>query len=102
MSGKRKPPYDPSPKRPGCSLAIAAGGLIGLVLGGLHGIREYNAAVDRAVREDGFADYLPVGVPIWALMGATLGALALGLLVGGWRLVSRTARAVAKDEMPES
>jgi hypothetical protein len=49
-----------------------------LVLGGLHGIKEYNAAVDNAEREFGFADYLPVGVPIWALVGAVLGALASG------------------------
>ena len=97
----RKPPHDLSPRQAGCSLIIVDGSLIGLVLGGLHGIREYRAAVDEAVRKDGFADYLPVGIPIWALVGATLGALASGLLPSVWRRFSRPAPANVKDEMPE-
>ena len=92
MSEKRKPQDDPSSRLPGCSLITAVGSLIGFVLGGLHGYRDYNAAVEKAMRADGFADYLPVGVPIWAFVGATLGLLASIPLMIGWRLVSRPAK----------
>jgi hypothetical protein len=93
MSGMRKPPSDPSPRQLGCCLLISLGSIIGFVLGGLHGIREYRAAVDAAVKDGLTADYLPVGIPIWAIVGALLGALASGLLLSGWRLVSRPVRA---------
>jgi hypothetical protein len=102
MSGKQNTSNDPSSRQSGCSLTIAAGSLIGIVLGGLHGIREYRAAVDQAVKDDGFADYLPVGVPIWAFVGGILGALLSVLLLSGWRLlVSRPARTDEKHERSE-
>lgn len=89
-----KSPRGLRPRQFGC-LATAVGCLIGLFLGGLHGFREYNAAVEAAMRESGFADYLPVGVPIWAVVGAVLGALvgvlASVLMWGGWRQIARTA-----------
>src|SRR5438874_11020256 len=75
------------PIRTGCCLIPGGGALLGLMLGGAYGIHDFNAAVDKAVREHGFADYLPVGVPIWAILGALIGALFGTSLVVLWLLV---------------
>jgi hypothetical protein len=74
-------PHDKPATRYGCCLASSAGGLLGLVLGGYYGIREYNAAVDEVVQEGLTADFLPVGVPFWALVGAIVGAI-VGAVAG--------------------
>ncbi len=68
--------------RSGCCLVIGVGGLVGLVLGGSFGIRQFNAVVDEAVQQgEEIVDFLPVGVPFWALVGAIIGAFAAGLLL---------------------
>ncbi len=71
--------------RAGFHPVTGAGGVAGFILGGLHGYREWGAAVDQAVREHGNADYLPVGIPIWAIAGFFLGALAARTSLWLWR-----------------
>lgn len=86
-SGVARPPHDATPIPRGCCLITGAGGLLGLIVGGAYGVHQFNAAVDEAVREHGFADYLPVGVPVWAIFGTVLGAMSGLLSVVAWLLV---------------
>jgi hypothetical protein len=88
QSTPRKSPSDSASRQVGCCSFVATGTLIGLSVGGYHGIREYQAAVEEDVREGGPGDYLPVGVPMWAIFGALLGALAGRLALSVWRSVT--------------
>lgn len=82
---------DKTTARYGGCLASSFGGLLGLVLGGSYGVWEFNDAVDEAVQRGLDADYLPVGVPLWALVGAIAGVAGGGLLFAvqrrlNWRI----------------
>ncbi len=72
---------DKTTTRYGGCLASSIGGLLGFVLGGSYGVWEFHDAVDEAVHQGLDADYLPVGVPLWALVGAVAGAVAGRLLL---------------------
>src|SRR4051812_38998123 len=96
--GGRPPERRPGPRSRGPSTASHRASSLRIGCRPLHAARA--ALSRRRSQEHGFADYLPVGVPIWALVGATLGALASGLLLSGWRLVL-PARADMKDGVSE-
>jgi hypothetical protein len=87
QSTLRKSAGDSASRQVGCCSFVATGTLIGLSVGGCYGIREYQAAVEVDVREGGPGDYLPVGVPVWAIFDALLGALAGRLTLSVWRSV---------------
>jgi hypothetical protein len=83
--------------RPGCTLPTFAGGLVGFLLGGHLGMKNDQAATEKAVQEQGFADFVPVLVPAFAVMGALIGLFVAILLVIAWRLVTRLLKAETKD-----
>src|SRR4051812_47207901 len=66
-------------------LVIGVGSIAGLVLGGSYGIREFNASVDNAVRQGLDADFIPVGIPLWGIVGAVIGSVVAGTLLSIWR-----------------
>ncbi|GAC1475295.1 MAG: hypothetical protein NVSMB9_27470 [Isosphaeraceae bacterium] len=59
------------------------------MFGGLYGIRDFQMAVEDAVQKNGFADFIPVGIPCFAFLGALLGAIAARVLLGIWLLAIR-------------
>ena len=70
------------------SLAFGGGSLLGLVLGVVYGFHEYIAAVDKAEKAGGPGDFLPVGIPIWGLVGVFLGPALAGILIIAWKCMS--------------
>jgi ABC-type antimicrobial peptide transport system permease subunit len=70
----------------GCCLVIIIGGVLGFVVGGCYGIMDLRAAVENDVQEGGPGDFLPVGIPIFAFVGAMLGTLAASFFFGAWVL----------------
>jgi hypothetical protein len=66
-----RPSRSPARKGAGCCLIPA----LGFVIGGVYGWWDYGRAIDEAIRQGEVADYLPVGVPVFAVLGAMLGAL---------------------------
>lgn len=95
---QKRPPRKPVLRRPGGCSIVAAGSLIGCVLGTIYGIREFNEAAAEAERKFGFHDYMPFGVLLWACVGTILGALATGLFLRGWRLFARRSSGGARGK----
>ena len=57
-------------------MVLVIGGLMGMILGGWFGARQFGRDVDEAIRKEGFADFLPVAIPVWALVGGIFGIMA--------------------------
>ncbi len=55
------------------------------LFGGIYGFWRWSAAIDEEARRSGFADLLPVHIPVFAVAGAVLGTLDAGV---SWTLGS--------------
>lgn len=71
----------------GVCLGSIFGGSLGFIVGGVYGIKDYNAAMNLAIQESGFADFLPVFVPFFAAIGSTIGAISGILIYVAYRLL---------------
>jgi hypothetical protein len=59
---------------------IGLGGLLGGGLGLLFGIWHFQTAVADAEAHGLDADFLPVGIPVWSLVGGVMGTLTVGVI----------------------
>jgi len=92
----RERPSVPRPDHPGCFGVIAAGILIGIVLGGFlggaYGVWSDGTIADEANRRGEVVDFVPVGVPLFSSLGSILGAILTALFLGAWVCIGDWAR----------
>ena len=74
---------------------VALSFIAGLIVGAVHGLHDYQAAVDEAIADGLTADYLPVGVPIRAAIGACMGVIVGLVAAACWLLTVVACRFLA-------